>query len=255
MLHRVQHGERTALPSVLIVHGLFGSARNWGAIAKRLSATRKVVAVDMRNHGTSPFADSHTYADMADDLAGVIAEEGQPMDVVGHSMGGKAAMVLALTRPELVNRLVVADIAPAAYDHSQTHYIHAMRALPLEGVSTRTEANARFTPLVSEPSVRAFLLQSLDLQASPPRWRLNLDVLERDMDAITGWPDDAAYKPFDGPTLFLSGGNSDYVRTGHRPGIKALFPNARMAKLPGAGHWLHAEKPRDFEQTLHVFLD
>lgn len=255
MLHRVRHGERTALPSLLIVHGLFGSARNWGAIAKRLSDSRLVVTVDMRNHGASPFADSHSYAEMARDLAEVIEAEGAPMDVVGHSMGGKAAMVLALTRPDLVNRLVVADIAPVAYDHSQSRYIHAMRALPLEDLHSRTEANARFAALVPEAQVRAFLLQSLDLKASPPCWRLNLDVLERDMGTITGWPDDGAYTPFSGPTLFLSGGNSDYVRSEHRPGIKSLFPKARMAKLPDAGHWLHAEKPREFEQTLRVFLD
>ncbi|MCC5970550.1 MAG: alpha/beta fold hydrolase [Pararhodobacter sp.] len=255
MLHRVRHGVGTALPPLLIVHGLFGSARNWGAIAKRLSDSRAVVAVDMRNHGASPFADSHNYADLAQDLAEVIVAEGQPMDVIGHSMGGKAAMVLALTRPELVNRLVVADIAPVAYAHSQSQYITAMRALPLDGVSSRTEANTRFSALVSDPAVRAFLLQSLDLRASPPCWQLNLDVLEREMDAITGWPEDDSYAPFDGPTLFLSGGDSDYVRAEHRPGIRALFPNARMAKLPGAGHWLHAEKPRDFEATLRVFLD
>ncbi|WP_333828387.1 alpha/beta fold hydrolase [Pararhodobacter sp.] len=255
MLHRVRHGVGTALPPLLIVHGLFGSARNWGAIAKRISDSRAVLTVDMRNHGSSPFADSHSYADMAQDLAEVITADGQAMDVVGHSMGGKAAMVLALTRPELVNRLVVADIAPVAYDHSQSHYIAAMRALPLEGLTSRTEANARFTPLVADPGVRAFLLQSLDLKANPPAWRLNLDVLEREMARITGWPDDAGYVPFSGPTLFLSGGSSDYVLAGHRPGIRALFPNARMAKLPGAGHWLHAEKPREFEQTLRVFLD
>lgn len=255
MLHRVRHGKRTALPALLIVHGLFGSARNWGAIAKRMSDSREVVSVDMRNHGASPFADSHTYADMAHDLAEVIAAEGAPMDVVGHSMGGKAAMVLALTRPEQVNRLVVADIAPVAYDHSQTHYIDAMRALPLADLDTRTEASARFTPLVPDAPVRAFLLQSLDLKVSPPRWTLNLDVLEREMDAITGWPEEGDYTPFNGPTLFLSGGDSDYVRAEHRSGIRALFPNARMAKLPGAGHWLHAEKPRDFEATLRVFLD
>ncbi len=255
MLHRVRHGERTSLPPLLIVHGLFGSARNWGAIAKRISDSRAVVAVDMRNHANSPFADSHTYADMAQDLAEVIEAEGTAMDVAGHSMGGKAAMVLALTRPKLVNRLVVADIAPVAYDHSQTKYIQAMRALSLDGLSTRAEANARFTPLVPEAPVRAFLLQSLDLKVSPPRWRLNLDVLQREMDAITGWPEDDGYTPFTGPTLFLSGGDSDYVRAEHRPAIKTLFPNARMAKMPGAGHWLHAEKPRDFENTLRVFLN
>lgn len=255
MLHSVRHGTPSALPALLVVHGLFGSARNWGAIAKRISDTRAVVTVDMRNHGASPSTDSHSYPDLAQDLAEVIEAEGEPMDVLGHSMGGKAAMVLALTRPELVNRLVVADIAPVAYDHSQSQYIRAMRALSLDDLDTRAEADRRLASLVSDPQVRAFLLQSLDLKADPPRWRLNLDVLERDMSTITGWPELADGSRYDGPTLFLSGALSDYVRSEHRPLIKALFPNARMAKIPGAGHWLHAERPRAFEQALRVFLD
>lgn len=255
MLHLVRHGAPTSLPALLVVHGLFGSARNWGAIAKRLSDTRAVIAVDMRNHGTSPFNDSHSYQDLAQDLAEVIEAEGAPMDVLGHSMGGKAAMVLALTRRELVNRLVVADIAPVAYAHSQSHYIAAMRALSLDGLDTRAEADRRLASLVTDPQVRAFLLQSLDLKADPPRWRLNLDVLERNMSAITGWPKLPDGSRYDGPALFLSGAMSDYVRAEHRPLIKALFPNARMAKIPGAGHWLHAERPRAFEQALRVFLD
>jgi len=255
MLHRVRHGTRSDLPSLLVAHGLFGSARNWGVIAKRLSDTRAVVAVDMRNHGASSFTGSHSYHDLAQDLAEVIEAEGKPMDVLGHSMGGKAAMVLALTRPELVNRLVVADIAPVAYDHSQSKYITAMRALSLDGIDTRSEADRRFAPLVNDPQVRAFLLQSLDLKSDPPRWRLNLDVLEREMSVITGWPDLAVGSRHDGATLFLSGAMSDYVRAEHRPLIKALFSKARMAKIPGTGHWLHAENPRAFEQTLRVFLD
>lgn len=254
MLHRVRHGTPTERPSLLVVHGLFGSARNWGAIAKRLSDTREVIAVDMRNHGSSPFADSHSYRELAQDLVEVIEAEGDSMDVLGHSMGGKAAMVLALSRQDLVNRLVVADIAPVAYDHSQSKFIAAMRALSLEGIDTRSEADRRFSSVISDPQMRAFLLQSLDLRSTPPRWRLNLDVLDREMQGITGWPSLPEGCHFDGPTLFLSGAQSDYVRAEHRPLIKALFPNARMAKIPGAGHWLHAERPRAFEQAVRVFL-
>jgi len=255
MLHRVRYGVASTRPALLIVHGLFGSARNWSAIARRIADSRETIVVDMRNHGESPFAQSHGYVELAQDLAEVIEAEGRPMDVMGHSMGGKAAMVLALTRPDLVNRLVVADIAPTAYEHSQSHYIAAMRALPLDGLTSRQDANTRLAAFVAEPQVRAFLLQSLDLKTVPPRWRLNLEVLDREMDRITGWPDIGEHEPFAGPTLFLSGGASDYVRPEHRAGIKALFPNARMAKLPGAGHWLHAEKPREFEQTLRVFFN
>ncbi len=238
---------------LMIVHGLFGSARNWGVIARRMAADRAVIVPDMRNHGDSPWADSHGYDALAADLAQVIEDWGSPMDVVGHSMGGKAAMVLALTRPDLIRRLVVADIAPVTYGHSQTPLIQAMRGLDLSGLTSRAQADARLAGWVTDPGTRAFLLQSLDLKAAPPCWKLNLDVLEAEMTRITGWPQVSG--TFDGPALFLSGADSDYVRPEHRDTIKALFPAARFAKIPGAGHWLHADKPREFEGTLHAFLD
>jgi pimeloyl-ACP methyl ester carboxylesterase len=252
-LNTIAAGSPSDLPPLLIVHGLFGSGRNWGAIAKRLGQTRQVIAVDMRNHAGSPWADSHGYDDLAADLAGVIAAHGGRMDVLGHSMGGKAAMALALTQPALVNRLLVADIAPVAYTHSQNHLIAAMRALPLDQITTRTEADAALAPRITDDATRAFLLQSLDLRSAPARWLLNLDVLEREMTHITGWPEISGR--FNGPTLFLSGGRSDYVLPDHRAPIKALFPAARFAKLPDAGHWLHAESPRAFIDTALSWFD
>ena len=254
LLNTVTHGAASARPALLIAHGLFGSARNWGVIAKRMAGDRQVLAVDMRNHGDSPFTDRHRYPDLAGDLARVIEEHGAPMDVLGHSMGGKAAMWLALTRPDLVKRLVVADIAPVGYGHSQQPLIEAMQSLPLQGLASRAEADAALAARINEPAVRAFLLQSLDLRGENPRWRLNLPVLSGEMAHIIGWPDPAARTPFEGSTLFLAGAASDYVRPEHRPGIRALFPGAHMAKLSGAGHWLHAEKPREFEQVLRGFL-
>lgn len=252
MLTTKTYGADTALPPLLIVHGLFGSGRNWGVIARRLSETRRVVTVDMRNHADSFWADSHGYPDLAADLSEVVDAMGGRMDVLGHSMGGKAAMVLALTRPEQVNRLVVADIAPVAYDHSQNHLITAMRGLDLTGLASRSEADRRLAAKIEDAGTRAFLLQSLDLKADPPRWRLNLDVLEREMPKITGWPE--VQGRFDGPALFLTGALSSYVQPAARPTIKALFPAARFAKLPGAGHWLHADRPREFEATVAAFL-
>lgn len=252
MLNILRYGEPTARPKLLIVHGLFGSARNWGAIAKRLSDSREVISVDMRNHGDSPWFDSHSYADLAGDLAEIIHAEGAALDVLGHSMGGKAGMMLALTRPELVHRLLVADIAPVAYAHSQTHLIHAMRALPLDQLDSRNAADTALAAAVEEPSVRAFLLQSLDLRANPPRWRLNLDVLEAEMQTVTGWPEVSG--AYTGPTLFLSGARSDYVRPEHRGLIRNLFPEAKFAKIPGAGHWVHAEAPRPFEETARMWF-
>ena len=245
-------GAATGAPPLLVAHGLFGSARNWGVIAKHLSEGRRVLTVDMRNHGDSPRAPTQGYGEMAADLAEVIAAHGGRADVLGHSMGGKAAMRLALERPGLVRRLVVADIAPVAYGHSQSHLIRAMRGLDLGGLAQRSEADRRLAAVVEDAAVRAFLLQSLDLKADPPRWRLNLDVLEAEMGRITGWEEVAGR--FEGPSLFLTGALSDYVRPEHRGTITALFPRARFAKIPGAGHWLHAERPREFEAAVAAFL-
>lgn len=249
MLNTIEYGTPGAAPSILIVHGLFGSARNWGVIAKRLSQDRHVVVVDMRNHGDSPWFDSHTYAGMAGDLAEVIADmPGGVADVVGHSMGGKAAMVLALQNPAAVNRLIIADIAPVAYSHTQSHNIKAMQAVDLHHIESRQDAKQSLD--IDNDGVAAFLLQSLDMKNR--RWTLNLEVLERDMPDIIGFP--AVTGMFEKPVLFLSGATSDYVLPDHRGVIKDLFPQARFAKIPGAGHWLHAERPREFEAAVRVFL-
>ena len=229
MLNTILHGAPSALPPLLIAHGLYGSARNWGVIAKRLADERQVVAVDMRNHGQSPRQASHSYPEMAEDLAGV----------------------LALNHPEMVRRLVVADIAPVAYGHTQIQFIEAMRKVDLNGISRRSEAQAQLAELGVEPALQSFFTQSLDLPNK--RWLLNLDVLADQMPSIMSFPEtDAAW---DGIALFLSGAASDYVRPDHRDRVKARFPNARFAKIPGAGHWLHAEKPREFEAAVRAFLN
>ena len=248
MLNQVIYDGPAGATPLLIVHGLFGSARNWGAIAKRVSKTRKVIAVDMRNHGESPRASTQSYFDMASDLAEVIDT---PMDVLGHSMGGKAAMVLALEYPEKLHKLVVADIAPVGYAHSQMPMIEAMRSIDLSDVETRGDADRQMRNLVAEDGVRAFLLQSLAV--TEKRWRLNLDVLAAEMDKIVGFPDVTGN--FEGRTFFLSGAESDYVRPEHRDRIRELFPSSVFAKIPDAGHWLHAENPRAFEAAVLTFLD
>jgi len=252
MLNVIVTGEASAGPPLLIAHGLFGSGRNWGVIAKRLSEGRRVLTVDMRNHGASFWSAAHGYGDLAADLAEVIAAHGGRADVLGHSMGGKAAMRLALDSPSAVNRLVVADIAPVAYGRSQAPLIHAMRGLDLTGIAARSEADRRLAAAVPDTGTRAFLLQSLDLKAEPPRWQLNLDALEAEMPRIVGW--EAVAGSYESPVLFLSGGASDYVKPEHRAQVRALFPTARFARIPGAGHWLHAEKPREFAAAAAAFL-
>jgi pimeloyl-ACP methyl ester carboxylesterase len=251
MLNMITHGTRTDAPGLLIAHGLYGSARNWGVIAKRLSDTRQVVAVDMRNHGDSPWTDSHSYPEMAADLAEVLATLDGPWDVLGHSMGGKAAMTLAHTHPDMLHRLIVADIAPTAYEHSQIRYVEALKAADLTGLKKRSDAVARLEGLVDDPALIPFFLQSLDV--SEGRWQLNLDTLGQSMPDIMGFPQFQAAS--DKPALFLTGAASDYVTPEHRPEIKRLFPKARFARIPGAGHWLHAEKPREFEAAVRTWLD
>ena len=250
MLNVVRHASEGSLKPLLIVHGLYGSARNWGVISKRLSTDRGVIAVDQRNHGDSPWFDTHSYNDMARDLSEVIEANEQPMDVLGHSMGGKAAMVLALTRPELVNRLIIADIAPVAYEHDQSQYIEAMQSVVLSKIEKRSQANEALSKFIDDPALCSFFTQSLDIKSR--RWKLNLDVLAKDMHHILGFPEIEG--TFQGNTLFLSGSESSYVKTEHRPVIKSKFPNAKFAKIPGAGHWLHAEKPRKFEATVRAYL-
>lgn len=255
MLATIHHPAAQAqeAPPLLIAHGLYGSGRNWGVIARRLADRRNVVAVDMRNHGESPRAPTQSYPDMAGDLAEVIGAIGGPVDLLGHSMGGKASMQLALTRPDLVRRLIVADIAPVAYAHDQSRNARAMAALDLSKITTRAEADTALATAIDDPALRAFFLQSLDLRTHPPRWRLNLPVLEAEMAKIVGWP--GTEGRFDRPALFLTGALSSYVRPEHRDTIRTLFPKARFAKIPDAGHWLHAEKPREFEETVRVFLE
>lgn len=256
MLNTIINGQATDKSPLLIAHGLFGSARNWGVIAKRMSHDRQVISVDMRNHGMSFRADSMAYVDLAGDLAQVLEAHGAPESaggthVLGHSMGGKATMMLALTRPELVKSLIVADISPVAYEHTNKPLIDAMQALDLSKVEKRSDADAMLAADVFDAGVRAFLLQSLVVRDK--KWLLNLQILEDEMPKIVGWPESIT-SVYDKDTFFLSGEDSTYVSRDHRHATKALFPKAKFASLPDTGHWLHAEKPREFEAALTAWL-
>ena len=224
---------------LVIAHGLFGSARNWRAIAKRLARERHVVVPDMRNHGDSGWHEDHDYPSMAGDIAGLIDRRA---DVLGHSMGGKAAMALALTEPDKIARLIVADIAPVAYDHE--------RLLDLSAVETRSDAEAQLAEHVADPGIRAFLLQSLEPRER--RWKLNLDVLSDRMGEVIGWPDLPG--TYEGPTLVIAGERSEYVGPRGREAIERHFPAAEVVTLKDAGHWLHAEQPEPFLETVMAFL-
>lgn len=238
-------------PPLLVAHGLFGSARNWHTLAGGLAEGRRVIAVDMRNHGQSPHDEDMSYAAMAADLARVMAEEGAE-DLLGHSMGGKAAMTLALTEPSLVRRLVVADIAPVGYSHSHLPHIEAMQALDLSAISRRGEADKALAEAIPDRALRGFLLQSLAIENGAARWKLNLGALAEGMAGLIGFPDlDGGY---DGPALFLHGSASDYVAAEHHGTIRRLFPKAEIDALEGAGHWLHAEQPQAFVAAVNGWL-
>ena len=231
------------------MHGLYGSARNWGVISKRLSDEREIFAIDQRNHGDSQWCETQSYFDMAGDLQEFLEHFGS-MAVLGHSMGGKAAMVLSILKPSLVEKLVIADIAPVSYFHDNTQYIRAMKNVQLDKLATRTDAIIQLAESVPKPELRSFFAQSIDLKNK--RWKLNLDVLESEMEKIISFPQLSG--KFEKVSLFLSGALSNYLQITHRPTIKKLFPKAKFAKIPNAGHWLHAEKPREFEAAVRTFL-
>jgi len=242
-------------PPVVILHGLLGSARNWTAIAKQLGESARVFALDLRNHGRSPWADAMSFNAMAGDVAAFVERhELRPATVIGHSLGGKVAMRLALSRPSLVERLVVVDVAPVAYRHSFAGYVAALRRIDLSALSRRSEADQALQAAIPEPGIRSFLLQNLVQSDAGFSWRINLAALADNMGELMGFPVEpaAAYR---GPTLFLAGGRSDYIGPEHEALIARLFPQARHAVIEDAGHWVHAERPAEFLAELQAFAN
>jgi pimeloyl-ACP methyl ester carboxylesterase len=191
---------------------------------------------------------------MAGDLADTIAEAGGRADVLGHSMGGKAAMALALTRPEAVRRLIVADIAPVAYDHAHGDYVAAMRGVDLARVTRRSEAEPMLAAAIPSPALRAFILQSLAVEDGRAFWRLNLDAIAAQMEEVLGFPADLPRAAFEGPALLLRGAASDYVAERTHAAIRARFSAATIEAVEGAGHWLHADRPEAFLAAVERFL-
>ncbi len=250
ILHATEMG---AGPPVALLHGLFGAARNLGAVQRRLAKRFRVLALDLRNHGDSPHAPGMSYGALAGDVLETLARaDALPAALIGHSMGGKAAMRAALDRPEAVTRLLVADIAPVPYPPGFGAYASAMAALPLAPGLTRAEADAALSPAVPDAGVRGFLLQNLRLGAIPV-WRIDLAEIIAGLADIEGWatPPGAAYP---GPTLFVAGARSSYVQPAYRPAIRALFPAAWFVTLKDAGHWLHADNPEGFIAVAEAFL-
>ncbi|MGF1561568.1 MAG: alpha/beta fold hydrolase [Geminicoccaceae bacterium] len=241
---------------MVILHGLLGAGRNWDSLAKRF-AQKGVQAhvLDLRNHGSAPWAEPFDYPAMAEDVAAYIAKAGLDRPVLlGHSMGGKAAMMLALTQPERQSGVIIADIAPVAYSHDLRAYGEAMRAADLSAVQRRAQVDEQLQDAIAEAPIRAFLLQNLEPTEQGFRWRPNLDVIIAHMADLTGWPALDPALAFDGPALFIYGGASDYVGEARHEAILARFPNADFASIDGAGHWLHAERPNEFIAKVQDWL-
>lgn len=242
-------------PPLVILHGLFGSGRNWTRLARQLGETWQVFALDLRNHGDSPWTEGMSYPALAEDVLAFLDRQGlETATVVGHSMGGKTAMALALLYPERVKALVVVDMAPVAYETGFRPYIEAMQRLDLHRLSRRAEADAGLQAAVPDPGIRAFLLQNLVANPNGFAWRLNLAALAAGMAAIGDFPETLTGRTYGGRTLFLGGGLSDYIGEGHRPTIHRLFPGAGIEMLPGVGHWVHAEAPETFLARVQAFL-
>jgi pimeloyl-ACP methyl ester carboxylesterase len=252
MLHRHSYG---AGPPLLLLHGLFGSGRNWHSIATRLGDRFAVHAVDARNHGRSPQAAGMSYADMADDVRELIEGLGHDrVTLVGHSMGGKTAMLLALTDPALVEQLVVVDIAPVAYPLRFMDLIDAMQAAPLFEMQRRAEVDQWLAKRIPDASLRLFLLQNLSAGDGGLAWRVNLAAIRAALPALMAMPEVPAGARYPGPTCFIRGSESAAVQPEHYAAIHALFPGADIETIAGAGHLPHTEQPAAFLTALEQFL-
>lgn len=246
ILHAVDQGAGAGEPLVLL-HGLFGSAGNFGAVQRRLATGRRVVALDLRNHGASPHATAMDYPAMAGDVLETLDALGLSNPaLLGHSMGGKVAMAAALLHPARVGRLIVADIAPAAYAPHFRNIATALLALTPD--LTRAQADAVLAPTIPEAALRGFLLQNFRPGTG---WRIGLAEIAAALPAIESWDIAGTYP---GPALAMLGERSEYVLPEHRPLFRALFPAVRFATLHGAGHWLHADAPDAFVAAVQGFM-
>jgi len=239
---------------VVIVHGLFGMLDNWHNIARKLSEHHTVYTVDIRNHGGSPHAAEMDYELISNDLYHFTnTHHITSASFVGHSMGGKAVMKLADLFPGIIDRLCVVDIAPKKYKPGHNLYFDAMFKLPVQNISSRSEAEKQLSEMISDAGIRLFLLKNLQRSKEGGyHWKFNLQGIYDNYASVIDrvsldWP-------FSNPTLFIKGAKSDYVTEQDEDDIYEMFPNADFASVPNAGHWVHAENPDGFLSVLNEFL-
>ncbi len=241
---------------IVIMHGLFGAAKNWNSIAKQMARKYRILTVDLRNHGSSPWTETMSYVEMAEDMVEFLDQRGlDKATIVGHSMGGKVAMTMALKFPEKVERLVVADMAPVKYGNTIfKSYVEKLKSVDLSQMARRNDVDKFVSDVIEDRAIRAFLLGNLMNTPDGIKWMVNLDTLEREMDKIVGVPALRMDVNYPGETLFVSGEKSDYVQPTHHQLIKHLFPKTKFQIVEDAGHWLHAEKPHEFMEALSDFV-
>lgn len=252
-VRRLGPADSDACP-VVFLHGLFGVWSNWQRIARPFAADRAVLLPDLRNHGRSPWDDEMSYESMAGDLLSMLDDRGiEQVDLVGHSMGGKAAMWLALTAPTRVRRLIVADTAPISYPRKLDAMMAALRKLPLGEIRDRKDADARLAKDVRTAGVRDYLLTNLVREQSGWRWRMNLKALCTSIGTLQAFPE-ASGRRFEEASLFIYGTRSDYVGASALTPIRSLFPLAELHPLAQAGHWVYSEQPEAFTRACELFL-
>jgi esterase len=241
-------------PPLVVLHGLFGSGRNWHTIAGGLAAAHRVHAVDLRNHGRSPWAAPMTYSEMIDDLRLFLDEHDlERASILGHSLGGKTAMLFALLYGQMVESLVIVDIAPVRYDHTYLSHVKAMQSVRLADCADRRQVDRELARGVPDATLRTFLLQNLVSRKGAYAWRVNLEAIGASMDDLSGFPDVEGLD-YGGRTLFVSGDQSDYVKPGDDQQIRELFPWAEFEVIADAGHRVHADQPKVFMQRVAGFL-
>ena len=250
-LHFERYGQGHPL---IILHGLFGSLDNWRTLSKTFAQSFQVFALDQRNHGRSPHSDMFNYQAMMEDVYEFMERRELPSAyILGHSMGGKVAMQFALTYPNMVDKLIVVDIAPKVYPPDHDNVFAGLYALNLATLRSRQEAEAGLAPHLPDLALRQFLLKNLEREDSGTfRWRINLDGIHRNYHEML--KTFTANGKFPKPTLFIRGENSGYIRDSDLITIREIFPAAQLTTIPNTGHWVHAEAPREFAQAVLHFL-